>query len=348
MSQKIISLLLILISLITLTKCNFPYVSCEKKTKVHNICGVLLPDSFSNNNKMYLKKNCEEDEICEVSNKETQFSICKKKIKLRDKGERCTFDLDCKGEMCDGHCYTVGSGEICKNHFSCEPGYYCKDTGGELKCTPLLSENENCKEDDVCEPGTICNYPFTDSSGVVSGKCLKIGSLKDGKETKEAFYCKSGLQYKDSCISISEDGECNKNGKEYTCTLKIIGFNVTELTLECDNYYTEQVCPFSQLKTKLFEKYVDKLNKIDLNKFNKNDKHRIEGNNTFYLDDGDTYTAFIKYNYYSELRNTGIMDKKGHIDKNCEFKYILRTSSGNIIKVNRIMTILFGILIFFL
>lgn len=354
MSQKIISSIIILISLITIIKCDFPIVRCDEKSEVPNVCGLTKKESVTVFNDQYifdvlhLKKNCKDDEICEISKEGSPFLICKKKIKLQNEGHSCGSNLDCKGSRCSGSsCETLSSGQICTNHFTCEPGFFCRKSGEDSRCFPIIAEDENCHEDDICEPGTICNYPFTNSEGNIEGKCINIGWLEDGEETNDAIYCKSGIQYEGKCVTIIRDGDCINNGDVYTCHPDL-SVDFDTVNLECSSIDGENFCPISLLKIDLFNKYINKFRKINSERFIKKKNHRVEQNNAFYLDDGDTYRAFIKYFYYGELRAAQIMDELGDIDKECEFKYILSINYGNFIKVNRIMTVLFGILIFFL
>lgn len=319
-----------------------PIVKCDRESKVKDVCGIVTVETMLKDgsqikgNILNLKDNCKKNEICSKMDEDSTFYICKKKLNYLYTGDDCTFNLDCYSEECGGNtCQTAGSGQVCKNNWTCEPGYFCKDQGENNKCNPLVQGDIECSDEDFCEPGYICDP--------VNRKCTKIGSLKESLDTTNKFYCQSGLMYDGKCIGVIRDGECKKGGtdEKYTCTPDVTGYSGT-VTVNCISYDDDPICPISLLKTDLFRKYIEFLEKVDMEEFAKKDKHRITEENKYYLDDGNTYKAYIKYLYMEYLRAMGVLNSEGDVDKKCEFEYYLKSLDSSYLKFSKLI---FGILL---
>lgn len=315
-------------------------VNCGRETKIKNACGVITQETVEEQhsvvraNVINLKDNCKKNEVCKQT--DGTFCSCQPKLNFLHKGQKCTFNQECRSQQCGGEeCQTVGSGQVCKVNWTCEPGYFCKDSGENYKCSPLVAGDSDCKPGDLCEPGYICD--------LTTEKCTKVGTIKESKETTMGIFCQSGLLYKGKCVSVIRDSECNLEGELYTCKPELSGITEESTTVPCVAINKQYSCTLSLLRTELFLKYKDKFDKIKYDKFNTNQKKRISEDNQVYLDDFDTLKAYIKYNYMSELIALGVMDTDGKIIDDCAFKYYWKTLNQKYIKLSKFI---FGIILF--
>ncbi len=308
-------------------------VKCDEKTKVKNVCGVITQETMTEHNEVVrgdvlnLKDKCKDNQICRKIEDDSPFYACSPKLNLLHKGDKCIFNQECRSQQCGGEkCQTVGSGQVCKDNWTCEPGYFCKDMGDNYKCTPVILGDTECTYEDFCEPGFICDP--------IARKCLKIGSFKESMDSNDPIFCQSGLIYGGKCVSVIRDSECQLQGDKYYCKPDISGSS-GDVTVECASLNKHSFCPLSILKSDLFLKYVEKLEKVDYEKFNTNDKKRIDSNSQYYLNNIDTLKAYIKYQHMEELMALEVMNSEGKIDKNCEFNYYLKTMDMKFIKLSK-------------
>ena len=173
---------------------------------------------------------------------------------------------------------------------------------------------------------------------------VKIGEL-----------CKSGISLQDTdydnkvkCVSVEEDSECDES--TLICKPQVTGLGVnpditTEVSLNCfggiNNLYS---CPITYGKTEIFEKYIERYNKVyDMEKLQKS-QYFVEGSfNDRKL--SEMYTKYVNYNY---LYTYGFIDYDGNAEGlyQCEYDFIWRFLDGKIIKVH-LLNFLFGILCVF-
>mmetsp|Transcript_11850 Transcript_11850/g.17334 ORF Transcript_11850/g.17334 Transcript_11850/m.17334 type:complete len:576 (-) Transcript_11850:28-1755(-) len=118
-------------------------------------------------------------------------------------GSKCEKDSDCiaykvgHDKGCEkGICQGYKEGEVFKNHTgiptgACDPGLFAKNQGSNtLECLKQYQE------------GNVCSYPYQCQNGLTcaNGKCIKVGSLKNGSKFK--FNKQSGPDSLDSGAGI--------------------------------------------------------------------------------------------------------------------------------------------------
>ena len=346
----------------------FLYKCLKDDIKIKNLCAIegvaTEEDENSNimtNNYLYIKKKCKDKQYCSNTDNSGLY-FCFKKLKKRKIGEKCSVNEECYTNKCSMRiCQgTDFEGDCTDYPNSCKPGMYCTYSNIYNKniCVEYSKKNEKCGYfatlgyEKKCFSGFVCQEKDDNSGDTV---CKNWGILEIGKVVTDEKLCKSGISLQDTdydnkvkCVSVEEDSECDES--TLICKPQVTGLGVnpditTEVSLNCfggiNNLYS---CPITYGKTEIFEKYIERYNKVyDMEKLQKS-QYFVEGSfNDRKL--SEMYTKYVNYNY---LYTYGFIDYDGNAEGlyQCEYDFIWRFLDGKIIKVH-LLNFLFGILCVF-
>lgn len=323
-------LLVLSISLFSETKTDSIYKCDDTKPKV-DVCVMYDRKEKSSESRYVIKKNCGKNKICDVGN----IGVCVDKVKLKKMEKGCNYDLDCASKYCNnGKCAAVDSEGDCSYKY-CNHESACSISG---KCQKLAKENDKCIDNTIrCKFGLKCDNLGEEEEGRATGKCVKIGSLDNGKKSNEPTLCKSGLIYDGKCVSVETDGKCDDYG---VCKdLKLTGATYDGYSY-CKSFTygdkTTKVCELNKAKQNLWKKYIDEFNDVKLDKINDDKNSLYDSNSKFKY----TFGKFKLYKwdtmYYNseELIARGIIGDDGEVkdDADCELDFFLNINSSNGIK----------------
>ncbi len=311
----------------------------DKKIKLKDVCAIYETEEKGDYNRTYyIKDECGKNERCKTQIN-TNYYQCQKTIERLSVGEKCSFDFDCVSNRCrDKKCTEYPSNSYCK------AGRYAYNH----ECYDNLEENGDCTTRGV---GCPAGYGCLGKTGK-KFNCTKYHSLGQGQEVgagNEKF-CQSGYEKYGYCLKIGQiTQECTKEKRE--CKFKVEGLsNITEITENCVSYYPENdknketlVCPYGGVKTALFEKFIERFNKLDFKKINKNEEGATY-NNYYY----DTQLKVLKetHDYFQQLNIRGFVDKDGNVlkDKKCEYNWYIQWMSSSFIKITSFLLGLLALL----
>lgn len=341
---------------------------CEDKKTKTNACIYTIKNEDEDQNtygpKEYaLFNKCGKGKKCDLSKQ-----ICWNHDESYDKrkdGKSCNYDMDCESNSCvSNKCALASEHEVCENKYGeeirCKAGLICTNDDDKpddkKKCYKLAKENED---------GT--KYGCWIGLGINDKICKKYGTLEDGEKVTSCsgninLLCKSGYckEKKDEigkyiCASLTTEPTCSNRGAlsskgewsdkdEIAANENIINYGckaATDYSGTIKFYYR-----YSQLQSKLYEKFLEDYKDLDLEKINSDDKYagitRLEDSLEW-----KTYKKWLLYKNAPELYAAGLIDAEGerNDDKKCEYDFILKNElNSSFIKFKALIIAMFALL----
>lgn len=344
------------------------YKCLKDDIKIEDICAIegslteedeetLLPTTT---NYLYIKDNCDADELCKKMEDSILYQ-CFPKIEKLKIGEKCSVNEECYTGFCSMDiCMGVDFEAECTDYpNACKPGMYCTYNSYLNKkiCVEYASINEICGEsfelgyNKKCLPGLLCQIRDNNSGTTV---CKKWGTFDINKEVTDERLCQTGMALIDievdnklKCIAVEEEGECDE--ETHKCNPQVVGIGENpdvpnELELNCigglKNFYA---CPLSNTKTQIFKKYIEEYNKkFDGEKLQKS-QYFIDG----YFNDKTLTELYIKYKQFEYLKAYELIDFEGNINGlySCEYEFIWNYLTSQITKYNLFIIIFVAFLL---
>lgn len=238
-----------------------------------------------------------------------EIGICVKPLKLRDEGDKCEADGECRWGLCkENKCTATADGGNCRDHKECSGISYCKGIDSKTGlgvCAALVPAGGECvtslKSED-CAWGSVCN----------KNKCVELYSLDDGTPADNGMACKGGeiadstTRGTDVCASHSYDTDKSCDANTHKCKY-ILSTGITTDTPETDTYFCDQdkdgnyVCPLIE-SSEEFKKYL-KVYRETLADMDDDDKQKIT--NEITLNDKKVAEAYAEYWYAVQMKDAG-------------------------------------------
>ena len=318
---------LVLLALIALISCSSPWISystfkCpDDKIKMgSDVCAIDTHEKDSDGKYTeyvtYIKKKCGKNKKCEemeyryninTGNQDDIVYACVKKLKYLKINKKCNYHAECLTRFCNGG--KCAAQEECEKDEDCGPGKYCyyeKSGDTTKKCLNYVKETASCDSYKQCAPGLECN---TNSDS----KCTKLYSLDRGAKTSYKSLCKSGISSGGVCIEIEKtDGNCVTSYHDGTKSVSIS----PSTTKDSDG---NTVCIMFKMSSDLMSDIKKRYDKIKLDKI----LEKEDCDYANYLCDKKYCELYMKYNFYQDLLEQGLIKDNGkrNGDKKCEYEF---------------------------
>jgi len=151
----------------------------------------LMREKHSENNFTYHVKECKNDKICHLENRNNER--CVSYIPRRKyPGEYCNHSDECANDICtvNHKCYGAPKDSLCRRHEDCDYDSGCEIKEGENigKCVGLQRIGKCING--LCDPPTICNM----------GECVQFGSKHPGDPADNWMACTNFYLHEGKCI----------------------------------------------------------------------------------------------------------------------------------------------------